>query len=209
MLSHFLRAATVQPPPSNITFVGTSEAAVSTNTNSLSIAYPAGTQNGDVALICITTNNNMSSGYSATGWTSLDAETGPSGVKCNLLRTVVSGTGTQSFTKGSFDPGQVSYILAVFRGATYSSFSLATGSSGAPNPPSRTGSFNAVVAFGNSSTGDSSVTPPTGYTTLGEINNTSITTMGGYLISSSTNPDPAAFTNINSANWIAYTIGLT
>lgn len=207
MLSHFLRSATIKPS-SGITFIGTSEATGSGN--SFTVTYPAGTQNGDVAIICITTNNNMSSGYSATGWTSLNANTTPNNVKSNLLRTIVSGTGTQSFTKGSFSPSQLSYIVAVFRNATYSNFSVANANTGLPNPPSLSGTFNAVIVFGNSDVSDSAVTPPSGYTTLGEINNTSITTMGGYLIGSATNPDPSTFTNISSTNaWITYTIGLT
>lgn len=205
MLTKMLRAATLKPPA--ITFIGTSEGTGSGN--SISVTYPTGTANGDLAIICITTNNNMSSGYSATGWTSLNAETGPSGVKSNLLYAVVSGTGTQSFTKGGFSPGQLSYIVAVFRGATYSSFATANGSTGLPDPPARTGTFNTVVVFGNSDQSDSAVTPPTGYTTLGEINNTSITTMGGYLIGSTTDPNPDTFTNIASGVWITYTVGLT
>jgi hypothetical protein len=205
MLSHFLRAASIKP--SAITFIGAAEGTGSGNT--INVTYPAGTANGDVAIICITTNNNLSTGYSASGWTSLNAETNESSVKANLLNAVVSGTGTQTFSKSGLSPSQLSYIVAVFRNATYSNFSAANNSTGLPNPPSLTGNFNAVVVFGNSNQSDSAVTPPTGYTTLGEINNTNITTMGGYLISSSTDPNPGNFTNIASGQYVAYTIGLT
>lgn len=203
ILSHALRAIR-----KNITFVGTSEATGSGN--AFTVTYPAGTEDGDIAIICITTPSNMSSGYSATGWTSLNANSEQPGVKSNLLYRVVSGTGTQSFSKGSSAPSELSYIVAVFRNAAYSSFNVASGDD-SPNPPSLTGSFNLVVAFGSSSASDSTVTPPTGYTTLGEINNTNITTMGGYLIGPSTNPNPSAFSGITVGTWTytAYTIGLT
>lgn len=205
MLTHILRAAAGNNTSG---FIGTTELSTTSNTNSLSIAYPAGTRDGDLAFMAIATGSNLSSGYSSSGWTSLDVDTSRS-VKAQLLYRVVSGTGTQSFTKGSFDPNGVACILAVFRAFTYSSFSVVA-TNGTVNPPSRSGTFNAVVCFGMVNVNDSSITPPSGYTTLGEINNSvGITTCGAYFLGAVTNPDPGAFGGVSSADYVAYTIGLT
>lgn len=206
MLSHFLRAR--YTASSSITFVGVAEASLSSG-NSFTATYPSGTQNGDLAFIAISAENNLGENFTASGWTSLNRTTTQGNIKSQLLYTVVSGTGSQSFTKGGITTGAKTYLLAVFRNATYSSFSTVTSGSGVVNPPSLSGTFNAVVCFGHTDISDSTVTAPTGYTTLGEISNGNITTCGGYLLSAATNPDPAAFGGIASSAYNAYTIGLT
>jgi hypothetical protein len=202
MLQHFLRAINKGG------LVGVTEGTAPSG-NSFTVDYPSGTQNGDLAFLALSAENNFADNFTSTGWTHLDRESGRGGIKSQLLYRVVSGTGTQTFTKGGITTGSKTFMLVVFRNFTYSSFAGTDGGSGTPNPPLRTGTFNAVVAFGHSEFGDSSVTPPTGYISLGEIDNGTITTMGAYIISSITDPNPDAFTNISSGDWIAYTIGLT
>ncbi len=206
MLSHFLRA---YPKTSALTFVGVAEQAIGSNTG-FTATYPTGTQVGDLAVICISASNNLGSGYTATGWTSRSAITSPSSIKAQLMTKVVDSTSSQSFSATSGTITNTSYLLVVFRNASYSSFASTTNTSSASiDPPSLTGSFNAVIAFGNIALSDSAITQPSGYTTLGEIPSGSITTCGGYLISSSTNPNPGAFTNVTNAQNITYTVGLT
>lgn len=190
-----------------ITFVGVAEQAIGSNTG-FTATYPSGTQDGDLAFICVSATNNLGSGYSATGWTSLNVTTSPTGIKSQILYRVVSGTGNQTFSSSSGTITNSSYLLTVFRNATYSNIATATGSASVVNPPQRTGLFNAVVCFGNINAADTAISPPTGYTTLGEIPSTSITTCGGYLLTATLDPDPGTFNGVSSSNWIAYTIGL-
>jgi len=206
MLSQFLRAASFKPGAA-LTFVGVAEASTGTNTNSLTVSYPAGVQTGDLAFMCITVP--VFSGdvaYTSTGWTSLNVRS-EGNVSSQLLYRVVDTTGSQSFTRTGTAPTRTGYLLAVFRNANYSSFSFAVGNDNA-NPPVLSGTYNAVVAFGNVAVADSTIAPPSGYTTLGEISGGGISTCGGYLISQVTNPNPGQFA-VAQVDYIAYTIGLT
>lgn len=204
MLHHFLRA--YPKTSSALTFVGVAEQAISSS-NSFTATYPTGTQTGDLAVICIAASNNLGSGFSCTGWTSANVETTPSGIKGQLMYRTVGTTGSQSFS-ASLGPTNTSYLLAVFRNATYSNYAVTT-STTTIDPPSRTGTFNAVLAFGGIAVSDSTITQPSGYTTLGEIPSGTITACGGYLISNSTNPNPGAFSGVSNGNNFSYTVGLT
>jgi len=204
MLSHFLRAS---GRSTELIFVGVAEAVVTSNENNLTISYPANAQTGDLALLCLTVPANLGLGYTSTGWTSLSVESNDD-VQAQLFYRTIGTTGSQSFTKTGTAPERVTYLLAVFRNATYSSFAEAE-DDGAPNPPQLIGTFNAVVVFGNIDNADSAITPPSGYITLGEIASGSITTCGAYRIGAATNPNPGSFGNVSSNGYIAYTIGLT
>ena len=206
ILSHALRA--VQKNTA-ITFVASEKVNLGT-ASTITAAYPAGTQDGDVAFMFITADSNMGSGYSATGWTRLDTNTGESDAKACLLQRVVSGTGSQTFTRsGAINGG--TYIIATFRNATYSNFAGADSNGGTSvvNPPSLTGSFNATVVFGVVSVVDSTITAPTGYTTIQGEAGPIASSCGGYLLSVQTNPNPSTFSGVSASAWVAYTIGLT
>lgn len=207
MLHHALRAA-VGATVGAIEFVGHTTAIVSPDSNTFTASYPTGTQNGDLAIIVISATNNLGNPFLATGWTVIDRQVVQTGVRSQLSYRVVSGTSSQTFSKTGVVTAFPAYILLVFRNATYSSYSFANNSTGSPDAPSLTGTFNTVVALGFSAATDASVDAPSGFTLASNTTNTA-SNMAAFKISNEVNPDPGAFQNVTSGAWHAYTLGLT
>lgn len=199
MLHHFSRAT------NNITYVGNTTAAPA-DTNTLTIAYPSGTQDGDLAILFIGAVTNFGFDFTSTGWTSVVRNTDGTGIRTQFLYRTVSGTGNQTFTKSGGTTDNPMYILAVFRGATYSTYQYSTATTTAPNPPALTGMSRLVVCFGGTSAGDAAVTAPTDYTLINNTTN-GCSIMGAYRINNVIAPDPGSFTDVTTGTCHNYTIG--
>lgn len=202
MLHHALRASA-----GAIQFIGHTTAIVSPDSNTFTVSYPTGTQDGDLAIIAISATNNLGNPYTSTGWTLIDRQVVQTGVRSQISYRVVSGTSSQTFSKFNVVTVRPAYILLVFRNSGYSAYSFANNSTGSPDPPSLTGTFNAVLAIGMSAATDSSVDAPSGFTLLSNITNTA-SLMTALLINNEVNPDPGSFQNVTSGAWHAYTLGL-
>ena len=216
MLSQMLKAGQASSAPVEVEFIGHTSATFARSSN-FTVSYPAGTQDGDIAVICIGASRGFGRDYTSAGWTVLNRTTGPDRAKAQLSYRVVSGTGNQTFSGDN--PVDPSYILAVFRNTGYSAFSVSAEDGDdagniLPNPPFRSGTFNAVLCFGVAGINDTTVTAPTGYTLISAVGqgggaDFGATTMAAYTIEDITNPNPSAFTNIDSTNdsAVAYTVG--
>ena len=196
----------------NIEYIGTTESQNSSS-NTFSIAYPTGTQAGDLALIFITASNSFGNDFVATGWTVVDRDTSVGSVKSQVSRITVSSLGSQSFTKTGGTSNSVAYSMVVFRKAVFGAFAKATNTTtaAAVDPPSISGTFDAFLVSGhidNSGT----YTAPTDFTRIGNVAgnvaNNAIRTVVADRIASVSNYNPGAFSGTN-ALWVTYTIGLT
>lgn len=203
MLHHALRAAA-----GAIQFVGHTTAIVSPDSNTFTASYPTGTQNGDLAIIAISATNNLGNPFLATGWTVIDRQVVQTGVRSQLSYRVVSGTSSQTFSKTNVVTVFPAYTLLVFRNTGYSTYSFANNSTGSPDAPSLTGTFNAVVAIGVSAATDSAVDAPSDFTLASNTTNVA-SLMAAFRINNEVNPNPGAFQNVTSGAWHAYTLGLT
>lgn len=200
MLHHFSRAT------NNITYVGNTTA-TSADTNTLTIAYPSGTQEGDLAILFIGAVGSFGNDFTASGWNVVFRSTDGTNIRSQVSYRIVSGTGNQTFTKsGTQTTDNPMYILAVFRGATYSTYQYSTATTGSPNPPALTGMSRLVVCFGGTSAGDAAVTAPTDYTLINNTTN-GCSIMGAYRINNVIAPDPGSFADVTSGNCHNYTIG--
>lgn len=188
-------------------YIGNTTSAVIPDSNSFSVDYPAGTQDGDLAIIAISATNNLGNPYLCTGWTTIDRQVVQTGVRSQLSYRIVSGTSTQTFAKTGVVTVFPAYTLLVFRNLNYSSYAFANNSTASPDSPSLTGTFNCVVSFGFTAATDTTVDPPTGYVSANNVSNTA-SLMSAYSISNQTNPDPGSFQNVTSGAWHAYTVGL-
>lgn len=191
----------------DIQYIGNTTNIINPASNTFTVDYPAGTQNGDLAIIGILGSNNFGTDFTANSWTKIDRQVVQTGVRSQLSYTVVSGTSSQTFTRTGSTIVSPSYILVVFRNTTYSSYAFANNSTASPDSPSLTGSFNCVVSFGFTAATDTAVDPPSGYVLANNVSNVS-SLMSAYSIGNQTNPDPGSFQNVTSGAWHAYTVGL-
>ena len=192
----------------NIEYIGTTENNV-TSSNTFSIAYPSGTQVGDLALIFITASNSFGNDFVATGWTVVDRDTSVGSVKSQVSRITVSSLGSQSFTKTGSTSNSVAYSMVVFRKAVFGAFAKATNTTtaAAVDPPSISGTFDAFLVSGHIDN-SGAYTAPTDFTLIGNVAGTAIRTVVADRIASVSNYNPGAFSGTN-ALWVTYTIGLT
>ena len=205
MLHHALRACSGASVV--VEYIGNTTNIIDPASNTFTVSYPAGTQDGDIAIIGICGSNNFGTDFTATGWTKIDRQTVQTGVRSQLSYRTVSGTSSQTFTRTGITIASPSYILIVFRNAGYSSFSFASNSTGSPDSPSLTGTFNCVVSFGFTAATDAAVDPPSEYVLANSVANTS-SSMAAFTINNQVNPDPGSFQNVTSGAWHGYTVGL-
>jgi hypothetical protein len=178
-------------------FIGYSvDTLVSPNVSTFDMEYPAGTEVGDNAIILVSATNDMGGTISSTGWTFVASST--AGVKSQVLAQAVSSLTTQTFTHSGGTITGLTAIMLVFRGLTWGSQGIATGTDDKPNPPSIT-SLGLTIAFGSLRNDSTIIDYPLGYTEVGARSNGS-TSMAAYKLVSGTE-DPGNFTCSVSADW--------
>lgn len=202
MLHHALRACS-----GAVQYIGDTTSIISPASNTFTVSYPYGTQDGDIAIIGICASGTLGTDFTATDWTVISRQIVQTGVRSQLSYRIVSGTSSQTFTKSGGIVVNPSYILLVFRNTGYSSFSFANDSAGSPDSPSLTGTFNCVVSFGFTAASDSAVDAPSGYVLANSVENVA-SSMAAFIINNEVDPDPGNFQNVTSGAWHAYTVGL-
>lgn len=202
MLHHALRACS-----GAIQYIGNTTDIINPTANTFTVSYPAGTQDGDIAIIGICGSANFGSDFTATGWTVISRQVVQTGVRSQLSYRTVSGTSSQTFTRSGVTLSSPSYILLVFRNTGYSSFSFASNSTASPDSPILIGTFNCVVSFGFTAVTDAAVNPPSGFVLANSVANTS-SSMAAFTINNRVNPNPGSFQDVTSGPWHGYTVGL-
>lgn len=202
MLHHALRACS-----GAVQYIGNTTSIINPASNTFTVNYPSGTQDNDFAIIGILGSNSFGVDFTATGWTKIDRQTVQTGVRSQLSYRVVSGTSSQTFTKSGLTIVSPAYILLVFRNIGYSSYAFASNSTGSPDSPSLTGTFNCVLSFGFTASTDAAVDPPSGYVLANNVANLA-SMMAAFTINNEVNPDPGSFQNVTSGAWHGYTVGL-
>jgi hypothetical protein len=178
-------------------FIGYSvDTLVSSYVSTFDMEYPAGTEVGDNAIILVSATGNMGGTISSTDWTFVASST--AGVKSQVLAQAVASLTTQTFTHSNGGVTDLTAIMLVFRGLTWGSQALATGTNDKPDPPSIT-SLGLTVAFGSLRNSSTVTGYPSGYTEVGARSHGS-TSMAAYKIVSGTE-DPGNFTCSVSDDW--------
>jgi hypothetical protein len=181
---------------------------VTVNTSSLPI------KSGDLVIV-ICSNDEGSPGQ-VSGFDDIYKVDQP-GSEVSSSLFLKSATGPISSLLVEFsNPGfLISIVVAVFRGYTYSSYAVAQGTSGLPDPPNISSlvAGDLVVACGHLDDEEVALSAQSGFTLVNNAvatsstNNGTVTTMS-YAVATSSSLNPGAFTGTGSDVWYASTLRL-
>jgi hypothetical protein len=199
----------------------TTYAETASETSPVTVAMPYGIEAGDllVAYISADANDTVAAG-GAEGWTSIEDTSNGSAVRLKIFAKVAAGSDALTLTVGSSND-TATYVQRITNHGVSNVASdielgtAATGTSAAPDPPSKTPSSSKtwLVIACNASDDDDNVTPfvPTGYLPLAQTESAASATSSMMQVACDVQTtgsaiNPGAFALAASEEWVAQTL---